>query len=330
MNSSGKYIFDSDLLDKSLEESGATLIGDYEWLNQGASIKYTCKCGNNYEKKFCSIVYYGGAYCKQCTIANKAKKIKTTCKERYGVENPSQYQEVKDKKTETSMKNFGMHPLQCPEIQEKRKKLHLEKYGVENPSQREEIKEKIKNVFIEKYGGYPAQSQEIRDKIKATCFEKYGGYPAESEEVKIKAKATFMKNMGCYPLQSKEVMEKSQKNGKRYKDYIMPSGTIRRIQGYEHFALNELVKIYTEDQIKSDRKDIPRIEYYKESNKDKKCYYFPDIYIPHENKIIEVKSTWTYSSKIDGVQEKAKYTRKEGYIYEIWVYDNKGVKVEVC
>ena len=110
----------------------------------------------------------------------------------------------------------------------------------------------------------------------------------------------------------------------------MPSGEIRKVQGYEHFALNELVKIYSEDQIKSDRKDIPRIEYYKEDNKDKKRYYFPDIYIPHENKIIEIKSTWTYKCQRGNIKEKAEFTKKNGYIYEIWVYDNKGVKVEVC
>jgi len=39
----------------------------------------------------------------------------------------------------------------------------------------------------------------------------------------------------------------------------MPSGDIRKVQGYEPFALDILVKKYKEDDIKTDRKDIPRI-----------------------------------------------------------------------
>ena len=55
---------------------------------------------------------------------------------------------------------FALTPEQVAE----RKKLHLEKYGVENPSQREEIKVKMKNIYIEKFGGYPSQFPEIKEK----------------------------------------------------------------------------------------------------------------------------------------------------------------------
>ena len=40
----------------------------------------------------------------------------------------------------------------------------------------------------------------------------------------------------------------------------MPSGEIRRIQGYENFALDELIKIYSEDNIKTGKKNIPRVK----------------------------------------------------------------------
>jgi TRAP-type mannitol/chloroaromatic compound transport system permease small subunit len=45
--------------------------------------------------------------------------------------------------------------------------------------------------------------------------------------------------------------------------------------------------IIIEDYIITDRKDIPKIGY---KIVEKQKYYFPDIYIPSENKIIEVKS----------------------------------------
>ena len=125
------------------------------------------------------------------------------------------------------------------------------------------------------------------------------------------------------PQQNQEIQEKTQKNAKKYKEYKMPSGIIRKVQGYEPFALDELVKLYTEEQIITDRKDIPRIKY---NYNDKEKCYFPDIYIPDEKYIIEVKSTWTLKIDKDKNYKKAEACKIEGYKYEIWVYDNKGNK----
>ena len=123
--------------------------------------------------------------------------------------------------------------------------------------------------------------------------------------------------------QNKEIQEKTQNNAKKYKIYKMPSGTLRKVQGYEPFALNELIKSYTEEQIKTDRKDIPHIQYI---NNNKNKYYFPDIYIPHEKYIIEVKSTWTMNIDREMINKKGEACKAEGYKYEIWVYTCKGVK----
>ena len=81
-----------------------------------------------------------------------------------------------------------------------------------------------------------------------------------------------------------------------------------------------------ENEIKTDRKDVPRISYIK-NNTIK--YYFPDIYIPHENFIIEVKSTWTYNCKKDNIQLKKQACKDLGFRYEIWCYDRKYNRVEL-
>lgn len=104
----------------------------------------------------------------------------------------------------------------------------------------------------------------------------------------------------------------------------MPSGNIINVQGYESYALNELIKIYDESDIITNRKEIPRISYKIE---DKQKYYFPDIYIKSINKIIEVKSIWTYKCKEDKIQKKSNATKLAGYDYEIWIYDKKGNKI---
>ena len=106
---------------------------------------------------------------------------------------------------------------------------------------------------------------------------------------------------------------------------MMPSGNIVKYQGYEDIALDELVQIYEEEDILVGRSAIPTIDYY---IGDTKHVYFPDFMIKSENKIIEIKSEWTIQLKRGNVEEKALATIKAGYKYEIWVYNNKKVKVE--
>ena len=130
---------------------------------------------------------------------------------------------------------------------------------------------------------------------------------------------------GGHPNQNKEVQAKSEASSYKFRDYMMPSGNIVKVQGYEHIALDELVQLYEEEDILVGRSNIPTIDYY---INDTKHVYFPDFLIKSENKIIEIKSEWTIQLKRGNVEEKALATIKEGYRYEIWVYNIKKVKVE--
>ena len=172
----------------------------------------------------------------------------------------------------------------------------------------------------------PTQNADIKNKFKETCLKKYGfKNPFQNEEVKNKSKETCLEKYGVeYAMQSSIVQENHQNNAFKHKKYTMPSGEIRNIQGYENYAIRDLLLIYNENQIITLRKNIPRISYTL-NNKNK--YYFPDIYIPHENKIIEVKSTWTYKCDYDIIQIKSTATKNAGYNYEIWIYNDKGIKV---
>jgi hypothetical protein len=53
-----------------------------------------------------------------------------------------------------------------------------------------------------------------------------------------------------------------------------------------------------------------------------------DIFIPCQNKCIEVKSTWTFITQKETIFLKQQAAKELGYLYEIWVYDGKGNKVE--
>ena len=169
---------------------------------------------------------------------------------------------------------------------------------------------------------------DIKAKQRATMLLNHGvehnfqAGPLRNERIQ-----TFLDKYGVeHPAQNQEVMERTQKNAKKYKEYTMPSGTIRNVQGYEPFALRDLLEIYSEDQIKTDRKDVPHIQYLVEG---KKRVHFPDIFVPHENRLIEVKSTWTLRCKHDNIQLKKKACEQQGFRYEIWCFDAKGNRVDL-
>ena len=55
---------------------------------------------------------------------------------------------------------------------------------------------------------------------------------------------------------------------------------------------------------------------------------YVDIYIPSQNRCIEVKSTWTAKKNVHNIFLKQYAAKQLGYNYEIWVYDGKGNKIE--
>lgn len=229
------------------------------------------------------------------TKYNQRMRVKFRCS--CGVETSKRFE---------MLNNYG-YPY-CDECSLKKKaqkceETCLEKYGVSNASKLPENIKKINNTFIEKYGGHPKTTENVQKKWVATCLERYGGHPNQNVEVQAK----------------------SEKSSFAYKDYMMPSGTIVKYQGYENLALDELVKLYDEEDIKVGRTIFPTITYHID---EVKHVYFPDFYIKSENKIIEVKSEWTLQLYRAHIEEKAKATIHSGYKFEIWVYDRNKKKLD--
>lgn len=295
---------------------------------------------------------YGVEYAAQSHIFYD--KMKKTNLEKYGVEHANQSEEIKQKVIETNLEKYGVeYSIQLLETQEKQKKTNLEKYGVEHQLHRKEIKEQIKKTNLEKYGiEYPIQSEEVKQKIRQNNLEKYGcEFYTQTEIMKNKTKETNLEKYGVehqlqrkeirerikktniekygveHPPQNSEIMEKINKSLYKSKEYKLPSGKIIMIQGYEHFALDELIKNdINENNIVTGAKNVPEIWYYDVNGKKRK--HFVDIFVPTLNKCIEVKSTWTLKKQKDIIFLKQNAAKELGYIYEIWVYHPKGNKIE--
>lgn len=211
----------------------------------------------------------------------------------------------------------------------KANKTILSKYEVENISQLEEVKNRKKETTLKNYGvEHNSQCQLIKDKKIKTSLKNNGvEHPQQSKIIYNKTKKTCLEKYGVeHPTQNLEIMEKLSKNAYKQKTFKLPSGKEIKCQGYEPFALDELVKIEEETNILTGCKNVPIIWYNDESGK--KHRHYVDIFIPSENKCIEVKSTWTAKKKKSNIFEKQKAAKELGYKYEIWIYNCKGNKVE--
>lgn len=86
----------------------------------------------------------------------RMEKAKQTNLERYGVENASQCDFVKEKVKQTNLERYGVEcSLQCDTVKEKAKQTNLERYGVKYAQQNAKIAEKSNNIkklhIIKKY-----------------------------------------------------------------------------------------------------------------------------------------------------------------------------------
>jgi hypothetical protein len=342
-----------DRLQNALIRDEATLVGEHEKIIGETSVDFKCKCGNVHTKTVRNICIKGGAFCEACGEKKAKEKAIATNQKVRGVDFPQQSPAVRDLTIQKSREKFGTdNPFQSQYAKDKSKETNQMKRGVDYPQQDKDVLAKRLNTTLNIYGHvmaihnpdiqaqirmnhlsnhgveFPTQREEIKVKITATNQERYGGNPMQNAEIQAKARATMLAKHGFeHALQNPYIMARQQESSFDFKDYRMPSGAVRKIQGYEHFALKELLMGYTEEQIKTGRVDVPRIMYL-DNGKDK--YHYPDIFIPHENRLIEVKSTKTFEWHRDEVLLKKKCSEDQGFRYEIWCFDNKGNRVELA
>jgi len=360
-NKSKRIKYNHEFLSSFCDENNLILLNDYSktFITGQTKIEIKCiqkECNNVCIKKFRYLVRHKNFGCIKCSTEIKINKCKSTCINKYGCISTFQTLEVKNKIKETMLNKYGVEsPLQSEELKNKFKNTCLQKFGVENPFNSEEIKNKAKSTCLQNFGvENPFESEEIKNKIKQYNIAKYGTEcNSKSEELKNKYKQTCLSKYGCEShlqnddikqkikntniikygvenvMHNEEIMDKSSKNAYKVKEYKFKSGNIIKIQGYEDLALNYLIDVeqLDENDIITGSKNVPKIWY--NDNDGKKRRHYVDIFIPSQNKCIEVKSTWTFKKKEDYVILKQDAAKKMGYNYELWIYDGKGNRIDV-
>jgi hypothetical protein len=319
-----------DCLQQFCLENTVELCKDYsnEIVNANTKIEGKCttkQCNKIFIKKF--VAFLDNTKCNICVKIEKYKNVKQTFMEKYSG-HPSQNKLVQEKTKLTNLKKYGVeYCWQNETVKNKVKNTMIERYGVENPNQCDTIRNKTKLTNLKKYGvEYPSQYQTFKDKSKQTCLINYGvEHNSQNTEIKFKKENTCLKNYGVTnPTLNPEIAQKASNNSYQTKFYTLPSGNIIKYQGYEHFALDELLKTVSEEHILNSKIDVPNI-WYNDLIGNKHKHYV-DIFIPSQNLCIEVKSEWTIKIPNSNVFLKQAAAKELGYKYEIWVYNKKGIK----
>jgi len=116
------------------------------------------------------------------------------------------------------------------------------------------------------------------------------------------------------------------KNDRVLKWHTLKSGKKIMCHGYEGYAIDELLKDHAEEDIKIDECHVPIIEYKNYRGKNK--FWSPEVYIPKENKVLEVLPIWTHYRSPDRSYLRSNAATLQGLTYDLWIYDSKGRRLE--
>ena len=335
---------------KKFEERGCELL-ETEYSNNSTKMNYRCNCGN--ESSIRWGYFQKGKRCFKCS---GSEKFKYQFVKNYFTEKGCELLETKYTDTDTKMKyicicsnasiisfyNFRKgHRCKFCSGNEKKTiefikieflKKDCELLETEYIDNRTKMKYKCKNNHIAMITWDSFQRGNMCidccDTKKLTLefvkkeFEKKGCKLLETKYKNAKTKIKYIckcniESVITWDSFQSGVMckmcgyEKQEKSLWHYKDYMLPSQKIIRIQGYENIALDELVQKYQEDDIITDRRNMPEIVYILKGK------YYPDIWIKSINKIIEVKSLYTYRQYLIKNISKA---LQLGFHFEFWIY----------
>lgn len=213
----------------------------------------------------------------------------------------------------------------------KARQTFRKKYGVEWSSKLESQKAKSRSTKLARYGDERYNNREAISEVNLSKSVE------EKNAINEKRRRTNLKKYGIENvLMREDIRSKSARSNSIGKEYTLPSGKIIRIRGYENLVLDQLFNAgYLEDQVVADnsnnfrKNNIPSFSYIDVGRHIMK--YFPDIYIPAENRIIEVKSEWwwngygreKYRSRLINNLRKRQSVIDKGYNYEVWIFSSK-------
>lgn len=299
----------------------------YNYLYDVDKNKICPECGKTLYVKIFNLGYpiYCSTPCKNKNI-NFREKVKKTCLSKYGVDNPSKSNivkeriknklyidgkwynksdEFKNKAKETCLKKYGVeHFSKTKQYHIKVKETSINRYGVDSYNKTVKSKNETKKKNLEKYGvEYYQSTQEFKDKSKQTCMKKYGvQHHTKTEEYKNKMKEYWRGKCGHdYYMQTEEfkammINTMINKYGEIWLNYV------------PKYNINSIIYL---DMI-SEKLNIS-IQHALNGGEKKFIKYWVDGYIEEYNICIE----WDEKHH-NGTRQKERDLKKEKFLKEIF------------
>lgn len=322
-----------------------------EKINKYSLVRGICNkenCDNDFEMQIIAVGRHGNIYCKECIKKYKnnktAETLNTGTYEKI-IENLNlKYPNIKlkcenkflsirsrikgicntyncENNFEVSARTLNIDKIYCKKCKINRKCLN---------SKSVLFYEKLKDAYPNSNIKVLVNNQSINEKTRITgkcinvnCNNNF------SKLLQSIEKSGCEKSMKCPEctipvMQIAEVAEKQLKSLYKTKTYNLPSGKKLTVQGYENYAIDRLLNIekIQEDDIVTSRTEVPECWYRDQSEKLRR--YFTDIYIPSQNRCIEVKSKYTSLTSPIILESKINALKSLGYNVDIWIFNNKG------
>lgn len=279
----------------------------------------TCACGSKL-----TLYTTTNTYPRSCGKRACVGKITSEVKKNW---TPEQRKQDSDNKKAASAAET---PEKKQSRKDKCKETNLKNHGVEWTTQSEVVKIKAKKTKLDRHGDENYNNSTM---ISATNLAKPR---EEKDEINEKRRVT---NLITYGVENTCMLpshsSKTNTANAKVKDYILPSGKIIGVRGYEPTAIDTLLGLYQESDIllHDDYSEYQIQVFSYTSGSGRNAKYYPDIYIPSENRIIEIKSQWwwdgngktdeKYTTRLANNLRKRQAVIDAGYNYEVWLYNSK-------
>lgn len=188
-------------------------------------------CGNN-SKWLAGKRSYALSCSRACSKVDPSRRAKreSTLLARYGVRNVSQYDEVKQRKRETTRRNHGVdYPAQNKALFKKQLDTMRERHGVEHAMQREDFRVRAKETIRHRYGTKGLGCDAISNTKAETNFERYGTkHPSQNRDIKDQKLTTMRERWGVdNPSQHPDIQQR--KSNTFMERYGVPSASYIKI-----------------------------------------------------------------------------------------------------
>lgn len=257
---------------------------------------------------------------------------------------------------QVSVVRLAETPEQVAATDARRRQTNLVKYGVEYTGQATQVKQKIAEANDRIIIDGKTSKQIQQEKTRATKQARYGDAFYNNRIAIIDAKAAHSdeqrdvindkRRTTCaqkYGVENTFLLPGNDRKGfagnASIRPFILPSGKVVGLRGVEPLALTKLLESYAEDRIVvHDAYTKPMIPILKYVNVNQhSSRYYPDIYIPAENRIIEVKSQWwfdgngadKYAGRLENNMRKRQAALDAGYEFEFWIHIPKSSSFEI-